>query len=484
MISLLLRSLLFPALVAAAVAAERPNILWIVSDDLGIELGCYGEPAVQTPHLDRLAAEGVRFTNAFATSPVCSSARSALITGMYQTSIGAHHHRTRKKKPLPKGVRPVTEHFRKAGYFVSNGSSASGLNNLGKTDYNFYVANEKAMFDGTDWTQRSEGQPFFAQVQIKEPHRVFPIVGDDVIDAKDVRLPPMYPDHPVARADWRNYLAAIQIMDAQVGTVLQRLDDEGLAENTVVLFFGDHGRPHLRGKQWLYDGGIHIPLIMRWPGKLKAGTVDNRLVSMIDFAPTSLAAAGIPVPENMQGIDINADKALAHWEIYAARDRCGDAIDRIRCVRSGRYKYIRNFMPEVPYMVHSGYKKSAYPVWTLMEVLHARGELQLEHRLWMSPRRWEEELYDLKSDPHELLSVAGDPAYEKVLVELRDKLDGWIRETGDQGAEVEGDARFYRGLKAEKRRSYARTMQKRGLDPDVRPDYYLRWWEEQLGVGP
>jgi N-sulfoglucosamine sulfohydrolase len=483
------------------------NVLWIVADDLGVELGCYGEPEVATPNIDRLAAEGMRYTNCFATSPVCSSSRTAFILGMYQTTVGGHHHLTRIKPVLEEGVRPVTEWFRGAGYFVSNGSSSSvtlqsgagrakvapsardkGDANLevelgkGKVHYNF-VCDEKRLFDGTDWRDRADpGQPFFGQVQIKEPHRAFVVVDDSVIDAAKVRVPPIYPEHPVTRADWRNYLASIQVLDEKVGVILERLEADGLSENTVVMFFGDHGRPHLWDKQWLYDGGLRVPLIVRWPGHLKAGDVDARLVSLIDLAAASLAVAGIEQPDRMQGEDFLAEDWIGRPAVYAARDRCGDAVDRIRAVRTGRYKYIRNYMPENPYMLMSGYKKGAYPVWTLMEVLEARGELEPGLRFRMMSKRPAEELYDVRSDPHEMQNLAGYPDHEKVLEELRQQLATWERETGDRGGEVEGDETYMRKLKSEKRGAFSRLMGKRGLEADVTPEYYLEWWEKELGV--
>ncbi|MEM7146610.1 MAG: sulfatase [Verrucomicrobiota bacterium] len=473
-------------------AVERPNVLWIVADDLGLELGCYGEPEVSTPNIDRLAAEGVRFTNCFATSPVCSSSRTAFILGMYQTTVGGHHHVTREMPVLVEGVRPVTEWFRGAGYFVSNASAKGVLEEgfgedsligmKGKTHFNF-VYDEKRLFDGMDWRERAEaGQPFFAQVQISEPHREFVKVGDDVIDASKVRIPPIYPDHPVTRADWRNYLATVQVCDERVGVILDRLEAEGLAENTVVFFFGDHGRPHLWDKQWLYEGGLRTPLIVRWPGVLPAGDVRKGLVSLIDVAPTSLEAAGIEVPDLMQGENFLEENWIGRQVVYAARDRCGDAVDRIRAVRTPRYKYIKNYMPENPYMVLSGYKKGAYPVWTLMEVLEARGELEPTLRFRMRSHRPAEELYDLRVDPHEMQNLAGYPDHDEVLEEMRGLLAAWEKETGDRGGEVEGDERFMRELKRGKANDLRKRMEKRGLSDDVTPEYYLQWWEKELGL--
>ncbi|MHC4541974.1 MAG: sulfatase family protein, partial [Planctomycetota bacterium] len=277
------------ALFAAETPGNRPNILWILSEDISPDLSCYGVPAVQTPNLDKLAAQGIRFTQAFTTAPVCSASRSAMITGMFQTTVGIHNHRSHRDDgyTLPEPVKLITDYFRQAGYFTANVKTAApGVAGSGKTDFNFKF---KKPFDGTDWNQRKTGQPFFAQLSISMTHRGGHWKNlrqklDNPVDPAAVKLPPYYPDHPVAREDWATYLNSIQMMDQYVGKILKRLDNEALADNTVVIFIGDHGRCHVRGKQWLYDGGIHIPLIVRWPGKLGANQVCENMVSAIDIS--------------------------------------------------------------------------------------------------------------------------------------------------------------------------------------------------------
>ncbi|MDF1739648.1 MAG: sulfatase-like hydrolase/transferase [Verrucomicrobiales bacterium] len=470
---LLLLALVSPALAAAA---DRPNVVWIVSDDLGPELGCYGYPDVATPNLDRLAKEGTRFTNAFSTAPVCSASRTAFQTGLYQTTVGGHHHDTRDKKPLPDFVTTVTDLMHDAGYFVSNGRGGKEPEKkLAKSHLN-WVYDAREFFDGNDWTQRKDGQPFFAQIQIKEPHRTFVTATKKYPNAP---IPPYYPEHPVTTADWANYLASIEVLDEKVGAVLDRLDEEGFAENTLVLFFGDHGRPHVRGKQWLYDGGLLVPLIARWPGKVEEGKVDHRLVSLIDMMPTTLAAGGVEAPENLVGADLFDPAFGGHEKLFAARDRCGDAPDRIRSVRTFDFKYIRNFHPEIPYMQHSGYKRSVYPVDTLMRVLHEEGK-------WTSPfmaeTRPEEELYDLKADPNEMNNLAADPEYAETLAGFRGDLDEWMVETKDLGAVDESLTVDLEKVMAEKWATYDRTMRKRGLSAEVSDREYLDWWIKELGV--
>lgn len=469
--------LLFVA--TTSLAAERLNILWIISDDLGPELGCYGYEGVSTPNLDRLAAEGTVYTNAFSTSPVCSASRTAFITGMYQTSVGGHHHRTWNMQPLPDGVKPVTEYLRDAGYFVCNGSGNGLAPTLrqGKIDYNF-VFDKRTIFDGTDWRQREEKQPFFAQIQIKEPHRAF--VKPNV-ERPDAKIPAFYPDHPITRVDWGNYLASIEKLDERVGEVIQRLKDDGLYESTAIFFFGDHGRPHVRGKQWLYDGGIHTPLIVRIPGR-PTNQPSSQMVSLLDIAPTSLAVAGINIPEHMQGDDILGTKFDGERTIHAARDRCGDAFDRIRCVRTRDWKYIRNVHPERSYSQMSGYKKLQYPVLTLMAVMHEQGRLKGRQAEWFASSRPSEELYDLRNDPDELTNLADQPEHHDRLAEMRRQLDEWIETTGDRGAEPEGDDAFLAENIAKKRTYYERTMKRRGLDPALSNRKYLEWWKSELGL--
>lgn len=467
-----------------AVANERPlNVLWIVSDDLGPELGCYGYEGVSTPNIDRLAAEGTRFELAFATAPVCSASRSAFITGMYQNAIGSHHHRTWNVQPLPTPVVPVTQIFREHGYFASN-ASGNGLPETlrrGKVDYNF-EHDAKTVFDGTDWGQRAAQQPFFAQIQIKEPHRDF--VSPNV-ERPGVKIPRFYPDHPITRVDWGNYLASIEQLDARVGDVLDRLEADGLAESTAVIFFGDHGRPHVRGKQWLYEGGIRTPLIVRVPGQ-KPATFEG-LVSLLDLVPTSLALAGIDQPAHLPGRDLLDASFEGHAAVFAARDRCGDAMDRIRSVRTKRWKYISNEVPAgmtaLPsYAQMSGYKKLQYPVLTLMAVLHERGKLTGRQAEWFAPTRPAEELYDLQNDPDELVNLVDDPDHADLLKSLRAKLKAWQNSFDDPAATPEGDAAFIAQNMAKKDEYYRTAMNKRGLDPNLSNTAYLKWWKQQLGL--
>lgn len=437
--------------------APRPNILWIVVDDMSPNFSCYGETTITTPAVDQLAAEGLRFSRAYATAPVCSTFRSAMITGMYQTTIGAHHHQSGReihRINLPHGVRPVPAYFKQAGYWTCIGSGLPGIDNTGKattrdrrgkTDYNFDW--DETIYDSHDWAGRNEGQPFFMQVQLHggkirgaaEKHY-------DAIDARasrelggitppeSVRLPPYYPRDPVMLRDWSTYLDSVRLTDQHVGRVMERLRSEGLLENTLVIFFTDHGISHARGKQFLYDEGTHIPLVIRGPGVPKKQTRTD-LVEHIDVAALSLAAAGIEIPQNMQGRDILAGDYKPRTAVFGARDRCGEAADHIRSVRTDRYLYIRNFYPKRPHLMPSQYKDSKLIVVRLRE-LHADGRLdELTEKLLFSPTRPPEELYLYSGDRWQIHNLANAPEHARALRLHRERLNKWSRQTGDPGPE-------------------------------------------------
>ena len=463
-------------------SGRLPNIVWLDSEDLSPDLGCYGNPLVHTPNLDRLASEGLRFERAYTTAPVCSASRSAIFTGCHQTTIGMHNHRDisrfreGRSSPLPEGVRHLSEYLREAGYFTCCGH-AMDTSRQGKLDYNFEMTFEEA-FDGTDWNERGVGQPFFAEMHFTEVHREFKNDPRRPIDADEVEVPPFYPDHPITRLDWALYLETIQVLDRKVGKVLERLDEEGLAENTYVFFTGDHGRPMLRGKQWLYEGGIRIPLLVRGPEGMEPGTVRQDLVSAIDLTTTWLRLAGVEPPDHMPGRNLLGRTAEPDY-LFAARDRCDETDFRIRCALDGRYKYIRNFYPERPFTQYNAYKKKQYPVLTLMEMLHEEGELEPPQKRLMAPYRPAEEFYDLQEDPHEINNLVAEPGHRHVLRRMRRRLDEWVCESGDRGRipEDPADTRFVDEACREK---FARDMRDRGLEPDISNEEYLAWWKDRL----
>ena len=409
----------------------RPNIFWIVVEDMSPHFSCYGETTINTPHVDRLAEKGVRFSRAMVTGPVCSASRSALITGMYQTTIGAHQHRSSRGEHqvyLPGHVRPLPEIFRDAGYYCTNRR---------KTDYNFVYDGD--LYDGRDWKDRSPGQPFFHQEQLsggKLRSRLEVIEGlmEDVgpmVSPEAVVLPPYYPDHPDIRKDWAGYLSSVLYTDYQVGQILKDLEDEGVLENTIVLFITDHGISHARGKQFCYDEGIHVPFIVNGPG-VASGVVREEVIPHIDMAATSLALAGIPIPAGMQGRDLFAEDYEARPFVISARDRCDETTDRIRSVRTERYKYIRNYHYQRPYLQPNRYKDAKLIIQTIRQ-LSEDNRLSPVQALITAETRPFEELYDLEQDPWEIRNLADNPEYRAILLRMRDNLDSWIVETRDQG---------------------------------------------------
>ena len=448
-LSVLTAASLAPLLARAAENSPvRPNILWLLAEDFGPALGCYGQKEVVTPNLDRLAKEGVRYQRFYTTAPVCSPSRSAFMTGMYATTIGAHQHRSRRGDgyKLPEGVRLITEWMRNAGYYTANVVQMPpniGFKGSGKTDWNF--APPARPFDGRQWADLKSNQPFFAQLNFSETHRTFN--GAKIADPAKVELPPYYPDHPAIREDYARYLDAASELDRKIGRVLEQLEKDGLADNTIVIFMGDNGEAHIRGKQFCYEEGLHVPAIIRWPKNFPApkqivpGTVDNRLLLAIDIAPTVLSIAGAAIPAKMQGQVFLGDKATPPRQYaFGARDRCDETSMRIRTVCDERFRYIRNFTPERPLLSPNAYKAKQYPAWNLMPQLHAEGKLTPAQAALCAPRLPDEELYDLKADPHQIRNLANSPEHANALIRMRAALERWIEETNDQGRIPENPA--------------------------------------------
>lgn len=460
----------------ATVPQDRPNILWIVADDLGTDPACYGNKSVKTPFIDKLASEGVLFTQLHSVTAVCSPSRSSLITGMYPVSINCNQHRTLKKKTLPERVLPITEYFRQAGYYVCNGDAVKN-SQPGKTDYNFRYDPE-TIFDGPDWTGRKEGQPFFGQMQIHFPHRPFEADLIHPVKRESIEIPPVYPDCPITRADWQLYLESVQHVDELVGKLMQRLEKEGLLDNTIVMFFGDQGRPMVRAKQFLYDEGTHTPFIIRFPDKKMAGQKVTDLISNVDIPATSISLAGISLPPKMQGQNIFSAKKRDF--VFCSRDRMDETVDRARSVRSANFKYIKVFYPDLPYTQSNVYKLTMYPVWTLMKVMYKNNQLTPAQAVFMQPTRQEEELYDLKKDPFEINNVAKDPKYANELVRLREVMDKWLAEN-DKGVYPE-DPEEHAYWAKDSEKSFEQKMKAYHLPIDVSEEDFLKWWEKRLKV--
>ena len=362
----------------------RPNILWISFEDTNPFYGCYGDRVARTPNVDRLAAGGCRWPHAFSTAGVCAPARSAVITGMYPTSIGTHHMRTSHTNEVapelptpysaavPHYVKCFTEYLRAAGYYCTNNV---------KTDYQFDPPRTAwdELSNEAHWRGRPhQEQPFFAVFNPTRTHEsgMWPEKTPEVtFDPDAIELPPYFPDTPRVREAMARMYTNIEHNDGVMGQLLDQLEEDGLADNTIVFHWSDHG-PLPRGKRWPYDSGIHIPMIARWPGGLEPGSVSERLVSTVDLGPTVLSLAGVTIPGHMQGQAFLGDQeAPPRRYVYASRDRHDEAYDMVRAVRDRRYKYMRHFRPDLPYLLWIPYR-NAHPILQEMWRLHVEGRLE------------------------------------------------------------------------------------------------------------
>jgi arylsulfatase A-like enzyme len=450
----LARGLLVLLVCCSCSPAKKPlNVIWLVADDMSLELGVYGDRIARTPNLDRLAAQGVRFTNVFATSPTCAPSRTALITGVQATSIGAQHHRSEDGgyRPVPPpDLKTFTEQLREANYYAGN---------VVKLDYQFSgiladapITNWDEQIFG-DWGNRRPGQAFFlyaTDLSTHESHFVeTPSQLDSVTetDPASIVLPPYYPDTPLVRIDFARYYDAVAHMDAAFGKLLDRLAAEGLENDTIVFFFSDNGRPFPRDKRWLYDGGLHGPLIVRWPGHLAAGTTNDELISYLDFAPTVLSVAGLPVPAKMAGRVFLGDHARPAPDfVFSTADRRDEEMDRMRAVRDVQFKYIRNYRPDVAYGAPIAYRDRLATIQELHR-LHDANQLSPPADWFFQPSKAPEELYDSLTDPLELTNLAADPSYANVLERMRAAETQWEIDSDDTGAipEAELQERFWPG---------------------------------------
>jgi len=429
-------TILAPSLARAA-TANRPNVLWVVCEDINPDLRCFGDEYSISPNIDSLAKQGVRFTHCYDHSGVCAPTRSGIITGMYPTSIGTMH--MRSMGVPPPYVRCFPEYLRAAGYYCTNNA---------KTDYNFAPPPTAWDENGRQahWRNRAKGQPFFAVFNIEMTHegqiRANPgkpskwsetLKPEQRHDPAKAALPPYYPDTPLVRRDWANYYDNITAADQRVASFLKELEDDGLADNTVVFFYGDNGRGLPRGKRWIYDSGIHVPLIVRWPGKIKPGAVRDDLVAFVDLAPTVLSIAGVKIPPHIQGQAFLGDQAApARQYCFAARDRMDETYDIIRAVRDKQFKYIRNFEPEKPYAQHINYM-DMMPTMQEMRRLNAEGKLTGPQTLFFRPTKPVEELYDCVADPYEINNLADSPQHQETLKRMRAALEQWMKDTNDMG---------------------------------------------------
>lgn len=434
-----------PLALVAQPATTPPNILWITCEDLSPLLGCYGDTYAATPHLDRFAKTAARFTRAYATAPVCSPARSCLLTGMYANSLGSMH--LRGIVPKPADVPAFPELLRRAGYYTTNNE---------KEDYNFPApqgcwdeSSSKAHF-----RNRAPGQPFFAVFNIMATHQGQIRYGAAELARRNAELPkelrhdpalapvpPYFPDTPDVRTQLAALYTQVTLMDARAGEILAELEADTHAANTVVFFFSDHGTGLPRGKRFLHESGLRVPLLIRAP-KLKPGSNSSRLVSFVDFAPTVLSLANLPAPANMQGAAfLGTQQAQPRKLAFASRDRVDEEIEVSRAITDGRYLFIRNYTPHRPVLQHGAYSESA-AVWRELRRVPAPNSLLL------APTKPNEELYDLKSDPQNLANLAGEAKLADRKARLHGELRQWILSTRDTGMLPESDMHARAGSKS------------------------------------
>lgn len=443
----------------ASASHARPNIVFLLVEDLSPRIGAFGDSVARTPNIDRLAQEGVRYTSVFTAAGVCAPSRAALITGMHQASIGSQHMRTSAyswpdghqgyEAIPPAFVKAFPELLRAAGYYTTNNS---------KADYQF--GNPFTVWDenGTsaDWKNRPADTPFFAMYSLQYTHESALFLPDAApgLDAasanaakamearratlaqrtrpEDVRVPPYYPDTPTVRADIARQYDNVQLMDAWVGERIAELRREGVLDNTIVIWSTDHGDGLPRGKRSLYDSGLHVPMIVRFPDGRMAGQADDRMISFVDLAPTILTLAGVKPPQYLQGVDAFGPAGARQARIFAGRDRLDEWKDLSRAVRTRDFKYIRNEYPDAPFYLKLSYRENL-PMMAEMRHLFEAGKLSpLQAGYFQTPRP-AEELFDLRADPDEVRNLADDPAFAAKKAELSSVLSAWRTQINDPG---------------------------------------------------
>ncbi|MBM4016752.1 MAG: DUF4976 domain-containing protein [Planctomycetes bacterium] len=436
------------ALGAAARGGEkasgpRPNILWVVSEDNCPFLGCYGYPLARTPALDGLAREGVLFENCFSQAPVCAPSRFTLISGMYATSCGPAEH-MRAQGKCPKQMRGFPAYLRDAGYYCTNNS---------KTDYNARIDMKDAWDESSNkahWRNRPAGKPFFAVFNHGITHESgnFPSARGkqpptaQATDPAKVVLPAYHPDTPEVRADWAHYFDQMARLDEQVSRLLAQLAEDGLAEDTIVFYYGDNGGVLPRSKRFPYDSGTHVPLIIRFPKKfrhLAPGAPGSRVdspVAFVDFAPTVLALAGVAAPDYVHGHPFAGPAPQPQQYAFSFRNRMDERYDFVRTARDKRYRYMRNYMPHVIYGQHVSYMFQQRSVQVWYE-LHKAGKLAGPQKFFWEEKP-EEELYDLQADPSEVKNLVGSPEHKEVLARMRAALREHMLNIRDNGFIPEG----------------------------------------------
>lgn len=445
--------------------AEKPNIIWLMAEDMGLDLECYGMPGVKTPNLNRMAKEGILYKKAYCTNPICSPNRSAMMIGVHQNITNTHNHRSNRDVPLEAPFKPITSWLRDAGYTCLLGHDLV-MKKGAKTDCNFkhtptgaWDGKEKfGLFDKrADFT--AEDQPFFSQIQLAVTHRgdwwngvrkasKHPVSVDDVV------LPPFFSDTPEIRYDWATYLDTVEYMDNEVGLLMAELKEKGLEKNTVVIFIADNGRCNLRGKGYLQEPGIHVPMIIWAPGIAEPGKVIDELVSTCDISATVLKLAGAEIPEYMTAKPVlGVDQVEYRDSIRSARDIWDEINECSRSITTAKFKYIKNHMPEVPWATDQAYLEINRPALHVMRRQKKEGTLSVNEMIFFANHKPDEELYDLENDPDELSNLVADPDYAQILRDMRMKELQWISRNRDRGLEDFSTRKPDIGLAAERARA-------------------------------
>lgn len=422
---------------------EKPNIVWICAEDITTMLGCYGDVNAHTPNLDAFAEKSVKFSNAYATAPVCAPSRSCIVTGEYATSLGTQH--LRSDVSIPESVIPFPKLMREAGYYCTN---------YDKQDYNFTdttIWNESSK--NAHWKNRKPGQPFFAVFNIGITHQSG-IFGDDEtyqkriskyvdkiqkVNPATLQIPPYFPESEEIRKLWARYYNNVQVMDLQFAERLTELENEGLLDNTIVFFFSDHGTGMPRAKRALYDSGLKIPLLVYVPEKyqkkfrMNPGTEENRMLSFLDFAPTVLGLAGIEKSENMNGQSFITTKDFPQKNyVFGTSDRVDEAYEVARTIRTEKFRYVRNFLSYTPLIQPNFYSDKSQIMKELSKFRNSE-DLTQEQQILYVPKRKPEELYNVENDPHEVDNLAENPDYKEVLEDMRERLKWEMLESFDTG---------------------------------------------------
>ncbi|MEO1529617.1 MAG: sulfatase-like hydrolase/transferase [Planctomycetota bacterium] len=430
----------FAILGVAHAADERPNILWITSEDNGQQLGCYGDEYADTPNLDRLAERSLRFKTCWSNAPVCAPARTTIISGMYATSLGGQHMRSGVR--LPRELKLYPELLREAGYYCTNNS---------KTDYNF--ADADAGWDDSgkkaSYKNRPDANtPFFAVFNFTVSHeskiRVRP--HTPVHDPAGAPIPAYHPDTPEVRRDWAQYYDKLTEMDTLVGKTLDELDQAGLRDSTIIFYYGDHGSGMPRSKRQPFDSGLRVPLLVSIPKKFRHlapkdyadGEESDRLVGFVDLAPTALSLAGVKSPTSMQGVPfLGRFAGEAKQYLFGYRGRMDERVDMVRSCTDGRYVYLRYFYPDRPYLKHVDYMFQT-PTTRVWKELFDAGKLnEAQAKFWKT--RPAEELFDLQSDPWEVTNLADRPEYQERVEVMRAAVADWMIQTRDTGLMPEAE---------------------------------------------